>query len=71
MKVWTGPDATRDEDEAIMLEQKESKMIKIVYNKLLGAWYVVRGPHHFPLAGPFATKDDAEARLAAMEAPKQ
>jgi len=27
-------------------------MIKIVHNKLLGGWYVVRGPHHFPLAGP-------------------
>lgn len=38
-------------------------MIKIVYNKLLGGWYVVRGPHHVPLTGKFATKAEAQAWL--------
>jgi hypothetical protein len=38
-------------------------MIKIVYNKLLCGWFVVRGPHHAPLAGPFATKAEAKAWL--------
>ena len=37
--------------------------IKIVFNRLLGGWYVVRGPHHFPLAGRFATKAEAKAWL--------
>jgi hypothetical protein len=37
--------------------------IRIVYNKLLGGWYVVRGPHQFPLAGRFATKAAAQAWL--------
>jgi len=41
----------------------EKEMIKIVHNKLLGGWYVVRGPHHFPLAGPFATRAEAKAWL--------
>jgi hypothetical protein len=39
-------------------------MVKIVYNKLLAAWFVVRGPHHSPLSGPFATKVAAQAWLA-------
>lgn len=36
-------------------------MIKIVYNKLLRGWFVVRGKHHFPLAGPFASRAEAKA----------
>ena len=38
-------------------------MIKIVHNRLLGGWYVVRGPHHAPLAGKFETKAEAKAWL--------
>jgi hypothetical protein len=37
--------------------------IRIVYNKLLRAWFVVRGPHDTPLGGAFATKADAQAYL--------
>jgi hypothetical protein len=37
--------------------------VKVVYNRLLGGWYVVRGPHQTPLAGPFETKADALAYL--------
>lgn len=40
-------------------------MIKIVYNRLLGAWFVVRGPHHSPLGGPHATREAAQAWLDA------
>ena len=36
-------------------------MVKIVHNKLLGGWYIVRGPHHAPIAGRFATKAEAVA----------
>lgn len=37
--------------------------IRIVRNRLLGAWFVVRGPHHTPLGGPHATRADAVAWL--------
>jgi hypothetical protein len=37
--------------------------IKIVHNKLLGGWYVVRGPHQTPLAGRFDSKAAAQAYL--------
>lgn len=37
--------------------------IKIVHNRLLNGWFVVRGPHHFPLAGPFNTRAEAKAWL--------
>ena len=37
--------------------------IKIVRNKLLGGWFVVRGPHHAPLSGKFNTKAEAKAWL--------
>jgi hypothetical protein len=36
-------------------------MIKIVHNKLLGGWYIVRGTHHTPISGRFASKADAIA----------
>jgi hypothetical protein len=38
-------------------------MIRIVHNRLLGGWFVVRGPHHTPISGRFATKADAKAWL--------
>ena len=37
--------------------------IKIVFNKLLGGWYVVRGAHQAPLAGRFNTRVEALAYL--------
>ena len=37
--------------------------MKIVYNSLLGGWYVVRGKHQTPLSGRFETKQDAELYL--------
>ena len=38
-------------------------MVKIVHNKLLGGWFVVRGPHRSPLSGRFASKAEARAWL--------
>ena len=46
-------------------------MIKIVHNKLLGGWYVVRGAHHWPLSGKFATKAEAKAWLADRQAARE
>lgn len=38
--------------------------VRIVYNVLLGGWYVVRGPHQTPISGRFDTKLQAKAWLA-------
>ena len=40
------------------------KGIRIVYNKLLRGWYIVRGPHQTPIGGRFETKAEAQAYLA-------
>lgn len=37
--------------------------VRIVNNKLLGGWFVVRGPHQTPLTGRFDTKAEAQAWL--------
>jgi hypothetical protein len=38
-------------------------MIRIVHNRLLGGWFIVRGPHQTPIAGRFDTRDAALAHL--------
>lgn len=42
---------------------------RIVYNKLLGGWYVVVGPHQTPLAGRFDSKAEAQAWLGRKKNP--
>jgi len=37
--------------------------VRIVYSKLLGGWYIVRGPHQTPLSGRFPSKAAAQAHL--------
>jgi hypothetical protein len=37
--------------------------IKIVFNRVLDGWYVVRGPHHTPIAGRFDSEADAREWL--------
>lgn len=37
--------------------------IRIVHNRLLGGWYVVRGPHQTPLGGRYSSKAEAQASL--------
>lgn len=39
-------------------------MARIVFNRLLGAWYVVRGPHQTPISGRFDTRTQAAQWLA-------
>ena len=39
--------------------------IKIVHNKLLSGWFVVRGPHQTPLSGRFDSRTEAQAWLKA------
>jgi hypothetical protein len=42
---------------------KDAGDVRIVYNRLLGGWYVVRGPHQTPLSGRFNSKEEAQASL--------
>ena len=39
-------------------------MPKVVFNKLLGGWYIVRGRHQTPIAGRFDSRAAAFAHLA-------
>jgi hypothetical protein len=43
---------------------KQGDIMKIVYNRLLGAWYIVRGQHQTPIGGRFESKQAAQAWLA-------
>lgn len=38
----------------------KTKTIQIVHNKLLGGWFIVRGPHQTPIGGRFNTKEEAQ-----------
>jgi len=35
----------------------------VVFNRLLGAWFIVRGPHQTPISGVFATRGEALTHL--------
>jgi hypothetical protein len=37
--------------------------MKVVFNGLLGGWFVVKGAHHTPISGRFASRNDAVAYL--------
>jgi len=39
-------------------------MVKIVFNRLLGGWFIVRGEHQTPIGGRFDTKQQAQDWLA-------
>jgi hypothetical protein len=38
--------------------------VRIIYNRILGGWFVVRGAHQTPLTGRFDTKAAAIAWLS-------
>jgi hypothetical protein len=37
--------------------------MKVVYNGLLGGWYIVRGAHQTPISGRFDSREQALAHL--------
>ena len=41
--------------------------VRIVHNKLLGGWFIVRGPHQTPISGRFNSKEEAKAALNAKK----
>jgi hypothetical protein len=40
-----------------------SSTVRIVHNRLLGGWFIVRGAHQTPLGGRFDTRAAALAHL--------
>ena len=38
-------------------------MLRIIYNRLLGGWFIVRGPHQTPICGRFESRAAAAAHL--------
>jgi hypothetical protein len=38
-------------------------MVRIIHSKILGGWFIVRGPHQTPIGGRFETRADALAHL--------
>jgi hypothetical protein len=37
--------------------------MKVVYNAILGGWYIVRGAHQTPISGRFDSQESALAHL--------
>jgi hypothetical protein len=37
--------------------------MKVIYNGILGGWYIVRGAHQTPISGRFETREAALAHL--------
>jgi hypothetical protein len=37
---------------------------RVVFNRLLGGWFIVRGPHDTPIGGKFPTKEAAQLKLS-------
>jgi hypothetical protein len=38
-------------------------MVRIIHSRILGGWFIVRGPHMTPIGGRFETRADALAHL--------
>lgn len=38
-------------------------MVRIIHSRILGGWFIVRGPHQTPISGRFQTRADALAHL--------
>jgi hypothetical protein len=42
-------------------------MVRIVFNRILGAWFIVRGPHQTPIGGRFDSRAAALAYLRSKQ----
>lgn len=49
------------------LRRRDAESYRIVYNRLLGAWYAVRGPHQSPIGGPGRTKEEVQEQMRRKE----
>lgn len=44
-------------------QRRKARDVRVVFNALLGGWYIVRGRHDTPLGGRFESKGEALAHL--------
>ena len=51
-------------DELKRFKKNPNPAVRIVYNRLLGGWYIVRGPHQTPIGGRFESKEEAQEWLS-------
>lgn len=51
-----------------VLAKLDAGGVRIIYNKVLGGWYVVKGPHDTPISGRFGSKEEAQASLSKKDA---
>jgi hypothetical protein len=42
--------------------------VRIVHNRMLGGWYIVRGPHQSPISGRFDSREAAKESLQQAKA---
>lgn len=49
-------------------KRRKNPGVRIVHNKLLGGWFIVRGPHQTPIGGRFNSKAEAQAHLRNQQA---
>ncbi len=59
----SGGSASIDDVLPYMKRNPRSSGTRIIFNRLLGGWYIVHGPHQTPLGGRFDSKEEAEAHL--------
>jgi hypothetical protein len=45
------------------IKRRKNPGVRIIHNKLLGGWFIVRGPHQTPIGGRFNSKAEAQAHL--------
>jgi hypothetical protein len=49
--------------ESLSRKKNPTGAAKVVFNRLLGGWFIVRGPHQTPIGGRFDSKAEALAHL--------
>ena len=46
-----------------LTQTAKEHMMKVIYNRLLAGWFIVRGAHQTPISGRFDSKEAALAHL--------
>lgn len=64
-------------DQAVRLLREHKRLaeaksgVRIIHNRVLGGWFVVRGPHDTPISGRFDSKAEAQASLERKDKPPE
>lgn len=58
---WRG--LTRHQAMTATRNPEPDTMPRIIFNRILGGWFIVRGPHQTPISGRFESRAQALAHL--------